>query len=44
MIGLQDVEPKNVQQLDSVAHVGELQSVGKAVAEQKVKAEHFAGF
>jgi hypothetical protein len=44
VMGCNDVAPENVQQLDSVAHVGELQRVGKAVAEQKVKAEHFAGF
>lgn len=43
-LGLHDMEPKNVQQLDSVEHVGELQRVGKAVAQQKVQAEHFAGF
>jgi hypothetical protein len=43
-LGLSDIEPKNVQQLDSVEFVGDLQRVGKAVAEQKVKAEHFAGF
>jgi uncharacterized protein len=41
---LKDIEPKNVQQLDSVEHVGALQRVGRAVAEQKVKTEHFAGF
>jgi len=43
-LGLKDIKPENVQQLDSVEHIGELQRVGKAVAEQKVKAEHFAGF
>ena len=41
---VKDIKPENVHQLDSVEHVGELQRVGKAVAEQKVKAEHFAGF
>jgi hypothetical protein len=33
-----------VQSLDSVEHMKELQEVGAAVAERKVKAEHFAGF
>ncbi|CAG0123919.1 cGAMP-activated phospholipase [Rhodocyclaceae bacterium] len=42
-LGLADIKPEEVQQLDSVAHVAELQRVGKAVA-KKVKAEHFAGF
>lgn len=43
-LGLGDVEPANVQQLDSVEFVKDLQRVGEAVAERKVKAEHFAGF
>jgi patatin-like phospholipase/acyl hydrolase len=43
-LGLKDIKPENVQQLDSVEHIGELQRVGKAVAAQKVKPEHFAGF
>jgi uncharacterized protein len=43
-LGLGDVEPTNVQQLDSVEFVKDLQRVGEAVAERKVKAEHFAGF
>jgi patatin-like phospholipase/acyl hydrolase len=43
-LGLEDVEPTNVQQLDSVEFVKDLQRVGEAVAEHKVKAEHFAGF
>jgi hypothetical protein len=42
-LGLPDIKPKDVQQLDSVTHIPELQRVGKAVA-QKVKPEHFAGF
>jgi uncharacterized protein len=43
-LGLGDVEPTNVQQLDSVEFVKDLQRVGETVAERKVKAEHFAGF
>lgn len=42
-LGLSDIMPVDVQQLDSVAHVKELQRVGKAVA-KKVKPEHFDGF
>ena len=43
-LGLSGIEPKNVQQLDSVGSMPDLQKVGVAVAEQKVKLEHFAGF
>jgi hypothetical protein len=43
-LGLNDIEPANVQQLDSVDFVPELQRVGRAVAQQKVKVAHFAGF
>lgn len=43
-LGLARVDPKDVESLDSVEHMKELQDVGKAVAERKVKAEHFAGF
>jgi patatin-like phospholipase/acyl hydrolase len=42
-LGLNGIVPVDVQQLDSVAHVKELQRVGKAVA-KKVAAEHFDGF
>jgi hypothetical protein len=43
-LGLKHINPVHVQQMDSVDHIGEMQEVGRAVAEQKVKAEHFAGF
>jgi uncharacterized protein len=43
-LSLNDIEPTNVQQLDSVEFVTDLQRVGNAVAERKIKAEHFAGF
>jgi hypothetical protein len=33
-----------VQKLDSVAHKGDLMTVGAAVAKSKVKAEHFKNF
>ena len=42
-LGLQHIEPRNVQQMDSVDHIGELQEVGRAVAKQ-VNIDHFAGF
>jgi hypothetical protein len=41
---LTDIEPKNVQQLDSIEFIPDLQRVGKAVASQKVRAEHFQMF
>ncbi len=40
-LGLNDINPEDVQKLDSVDHIGELQRVGKAAAEKKVKGEHF---
>jgi predicted acylesterase/phospholipase RssA len=43
-LGLARVKPKNVESLDSVEHMKQLQKVGRAVAESKVKAEHFTGF
>jgi len=43
-LGLTYIKPKNVQKLDSVENVKDLQRVGQAVAEQKVDADHFAGF
>lgn len=42
-LGLADIKPEDVQKLDSVAHIAELQRVGRAVA-KKVNADHFAGF
>lgn len=43
-LGLGKINPKDVQQLDSVEHVKELQQVGKAVGEKKVKRDHFSQF
>ena len=42
--GLDRIDPVHVQQMDSVDHIGEMQEVGDVLAQQKVKAEHFAGF
>jgi hypothetical protein len=43
-IGCKGIEPEAVQKLDSIDAIPELLAVGTAVAEQKVKQEHFAGF
>jgi hypothetical protein len=43
-LGIGDIDPKHVQMLDSVAHKNELQRVGRAIADTKVKEEHFTGF
>ena len=40
-LGLPDINPEDVQKLDSVDHIGELQRVGKAIAGRSVKQEHF---
>ncbi len=42
-IGLPNINPKDVQMLDSVAHIEELQQVGRAIA-KNVSREHFKGF
>ncbi len=42
-LGLPDIEPETVQQLDSIDHIEELQRVGQAVVRQ-VNAEHFEDF
>jgi patatin-like phospholipase/acyl hydrolase len=43
-LGLNDVDPVHVQQMDSVEHLAEMQRVGDAVGQQQVQAKHFAGF
>jgi uncharacterized protein len=43
-LGLSDIEPENVQQLDSVEYVADLQRVGRAVGAEYVKIDHFKGF
>jgi uncharacterized protein len=42
-LGLADLQPEDVQQLDSIRHIPELRRVGQAVAGQ-VTAQHFEGF
>jgi hypothetical protein len=43
-LGLQQIKPEHVQQMDSVDHISEMQEVGRAVAAQKVQAAHFTRF
>ncbi len=43
-LGLSEIEPEDVQKLDSVAGLEDLQKVGNAVAGTYVKEEHFKGF
>ena len=43
-LALPEIQPENVQMLDSVEHVSELQQIGKALAERQVKESHFARF
>jgi hypothetical protein len=40
-LGCEDVDPIKVQKLDSVDSIDDLQRIGRAVAAQRVKAEHF---
>lgn len=42
-LGLSDINPEDVQKLDSVAHIPELQRVGNAVA-KRVNPDYFLGF
>ncbi len=42
-MGLRDIRPKDVQQLDSVEHVDKLSLIGKAVA-KNVSLDHLGGF
>ena len=43
-MGLNRIRPEDVQKLDSVDAILQMQEVGRAVAERKVKPEHFARF
>jgi patatin-like phospholipase/acyl hydrolase len=43
-IGCAEINPENVQHLDSIEFISDLQRVGKAVADSKVKAQHFRDF
>lgn len=43
-LGITDVDPKTIQELDSVKAMGDMQRVGKACAQQQVQIEHLRGF
>jgi len=43
-LGCKDIQPEAVQKLDSIDGIPELLAVGTAVAEMKVKQDHFARF
>ena len=43
-LGLSQIKPEDVQQLDSTDHIEALQKIGLAVAIHKLSAEHFKGF
>lgn len=43
-LDLMDIQPEEVQKIDSVEHLDDLQRIGQAVAQQKVKIEDFAAF
>jgi hypothetical protein len=43
-LGLGDIAPEDVQQLDSVQHMGALRRVGSAAAKHQVRRDHFAKF
>ncbi len=40
---LPNINPEDVQKLDSIRHISKLQKVGQAIA-KNVKREHFEGF
>ena len=43
-LGLPDIEPKNVQKLDSTDHIRRTAAGGQAVAAKNVRPEHFLAF
>ena len=43
-LGLGHLDPVKVQKMDSTDGMDEMREVGRAIAEQKVEAKHFAGF
>jgi uncharacterized protein len=44
LLGLIDVDEAAVQRMDSTAHITQIQSVGRAYAQQKLRPEHLLGF
>ena len=43
-LGLPDIQPEAVMKMDQVKHIHDMQRVGCAIADQKVKPEHFQKF
>jgi patatin-like phospholipase/acyl hydrolase len=43
-LGLPQIRPEHVRQMDSVEFINEMQMVGKKIAEIEVKTDHFDGF
>ena len=43
-LDLMDIQPEEVQKIDSIEHLDDLQRIGQAVAQQKVRIEDFAAF
>lgn len=44
VLGLHDINPADVQKMDSVQHINQIQRVGKVYAAQHVATDHLAGF
>ena len=44
LLGLHQVRPEDLQKLDAIEAVVDLQNVGRALAQQQVKADHFSRF
>ena len=43
-LGLGDIDPADVQRLDSVEHIGDLQRVGRRSADRSLDPAHLDGF
>jgi hypothetical protein len=43
-LNVTNVDPVSARRLDAIDSVGDLQSIGRAVGEKRVKADHFEGF
>jgi len=43
-LGLPDIDPQNVQRMDSVAFINDLARVGKMIAEQQINPAHLSSF
>lgn len=43
-LGLHDIKPRDVQKLDSVAHINDLAQIGLRIAEQQINPAHFLNF